>query len=117
MILPIQHSFRTEASNKMNLLNFSGNFLATLTATFLIFNGFMLVASFQSYVIIYYVFGGDQALGAEYAGWSGSLSAVSTFCVIFFVSWLSTRIGKRRAFFFSTGVSMLGYALKWFCVA
>jgi len=90
-------------------------FLKLCLATFLVFNGFMLVASFQSYVIIYYVFAGDQALGAEYAGWSGTVSAVATFCVIFFISWLSSKIGKRRAFFFSTGVSMVGYALKWFC--
>ncbi len=90
-------------------------FLKLCLATFLVFNGFMMVASFQSYVIIYYVFGGDQALGAEYAGWAGTASAVGTFVAIFLVSWLSTRIGKRRAFFFSTGLSMLGYALKWFC--
>ena len=31
------------------------------------------------------------------------------------VTWMATRIGKRRAFFVSTGVSMVGYALKWFC--
>jgi GPH family glycoside/pentoside/hexuronide:cation symporter len=90
-------------------------FLKLCLATFLVFNGFMMVASFQSYVIIYYVFSGDQSLGAEYAGWSGTASAISTFCVIFLISWLSTRIGKRRAFFVSTGISMLGYALKWFC--
>jgi GPH family glycoside/pentoside/hexuronide:cation symporter len=66
-------------------------------------------------VIIYYVFGGDQEQGALYAGWSGTVSAISTFCVIFFITWLATKIGKRRAFFFTTSVSMLGYALKWFC--
>ena len=75
----------------------------------------MMVASFQAYVIIYYVFAGDQSLGAEYAGWVGTVSAIATFCVIFFISWLSTKIGKRRAFFVSTGVSMVGYALKWVC--
>jgi GPH family glycoside/pentoside/hexuronide:cation symporter len=90
-------------------------FLKLCIATFLVFNGFMMVAAFQSYVIIYYVFGGDQALGAEYAGWAGMASAVGTFCVIFLASWLSTKIGKRRAFFFTTGVSILGYGLKWFC--
>ncbi|MFT5484373.1 MAG: GPH family glycoside/pentoside/hexuronide:cation symporter, partial [Halieaceae bacterium] len=90
-------------------------FLKLCAATFLVFNGFMLVASFQFYVIIYYVFGGDQGLGSEYAGWSGTLSAVSTFCVIFFITWLSTKVGKRRAFFVAIGVSMLGYALKWVC--
>lgn len=90
-------------------------FLKLCLATFLVFNGFIMVASFQSYVIIYYVFSGDQSLGAQYAGWSGTVSAIATFVVIFFISWLSTKIGKRRAFFFSTGVSILGYALKWFC--
>lgn len=90
-------------------------FLKLCAATFLVFNGFMMVASFQSYIIIYYVFAGDQALGAEYAGWSGTASAIGTFIVIFFISWLSTQIGKRRAFFVAISVSMVGYALKWFC--
>ena len=90
-------------------------FLKLCLATFMVFNGFMLVSSFQFYVIIYYVFGGDQSLGAEYAGWAGTLSAIATFCVIFLVSGLSTRYGKRRAFFITTGMSIVGYVLKWFC--
>ncbi len=90
-------------------------FLKLCVATFLVFNGFMLIASFQFYVIIYYVFGGDTALGAKYAGYSGTLGAVSTFVVIIITTWMATRIGKRHAFFVATGISMLGYALKWFC--
>jgi GPH family glycoside/pentoside/hexuronide:cation symporter len=74
----------------------------------------MLISSFQFYVIIYYVFRGDQARGAEYAGYAGTLGAISTFAVIFFITWLGTKIGKRRAFFVSTGISMLGYGMKWF---
>jgi GPH family glycoside/pentoside/hexuronide:cation symporter len=107
-----------------SILDFVNGFVTTLkfkpflklcAATFLVFNGFMLVSSFQFYVIIYYVFGGDKVLGAEYAGYAGTLGAASTFAVIFFVTWLGTRIGKRRAFFVSTGISMIGYALKWVC--
>jgi len=90
-------------------------FLKLCVATFLVFNGFMLISAFQSYVIIYYVFGGDTALGAKYAGYSGTIGAISTFVVIVFVTWLATKIGKRKAFFVATGVSMLGYALKWVC--
>ena len=90
-------------------------FLLLCAATFLVFNGFMLISSFQFYVIIYYVFGGNTELGAEYAGWSGTVGAVSSFMVIIFITWLSTKIGKRKAFFIAIGVSMLGYALKWFC--
>ena len=84
-------------------------------ATFLVFNGFIMISSFQSYVVIYYVFGGDQELGARYTGYAGTLGAISTFGVIAFITWLATRIGKQRAFFVSTGLSMVGYALKWVC--
>jgi len=90
-------------------------FLKLCAATFLVFNGFMLISSFQFYVIIYYVFGGDKVLGAEYVGYSGTISAVSTFAVIVLVTWLATKVGKRRAFFFATGVSIVGYGMKWFC--
>ncbi|MBA3852828.1 MAG: MFS transporter [Gemmatimonas sp.] len=90
-------------------------FLKLCGATFLVFNGFIMIASFQSYVIIYYVFGGDQEMGAKYAGYNGTLGAASTFIVITIVTWLATQVGKRKAFFFSTGMSILGYGLKWFC--
>ena len=109
---------------KKNMKEFLDGFMTTLkvapflklcAATFLVFNGFMLISSFQFYVIIYYVFGGDTELGAEYAGWSGTVGAVSTFVVIGLVTWMSTKFGKRRAFFIAIGISMVGYALKWFC--
>jgi len=120
---------RAEESNRRNplvdnMIKFFKGFVATFRfrpfvklciATFLVFNGFMLISSFQSYVIIYYVFGGDKVLGAEYVGWSGTMSAAATFAIIVFVTWLATKIGKRRAFFVSTGVSIVGYGLKWFC--
>jgi len=90
-------------------------FLQLCMATFLVFNGFMLVSAFSSYVIIYYVYGGDKDLGAALIGWNGTISAIGTFCVIPLVTWVSTRIGKRRAFHFAIGISIAGYALKFFC--
>jgi GPH family glycoside/pentoside/hexuronide:cation symporter len=90
-------------------------FLKLCLATFLVFNGFILIASFQPYVIIYYVFGGDQEAGSVFVGHSGLVQAITALVVIVFVTWLATKIGKRRAFYVSTGVSMVGYALKWFC--
>jgi GPH family glycoside/pentoside/hexuronide:cation symporter len=90
-------------------------FLKLCIATFLVFNGFIMIAAFQSYVIIYYVFGGDTNAGAEFVGHAGSLGAVSGFVVIFLITWLCPKFGKRRAFYVTTGLSMLGYALKWFC--
>jgi len=61
------------------------------------------------------VFGGDQALGAEYVGWAGTVSFIATSCAIFIVTKLSTLYGKRNAFFITIAISIFGYALKWVC--
>ena len=90
-------------------------FLKLCTSTFLVFNGFMAVSAFSSYVIIYYIFKGDQNAGATYMGLFGTVSSVATFCVIPLITWVSTKVGKRKAFLLSTTISIVGYALKWFC--
>ncbi|MDJ0758919.1 MAG: MFS transporter [Woeseiaceae bacterium] len=90
-------------------------FLKLCLATFLVFNGFILISSFQAYVIIYFVSGGDQEMGGLYVGLAGTVQTFSTFVVIGLVTWMSTRLGKRRTFIISTLVSMIGYLMKWFC--
>ena len=89
-------------------------FLKLCIATFFVFNGFIMIAAFQSYIIIYYVFNGDTIEGAKYAAYVGTAMTVSTFAVIAIVTWISTRVGKRRAFAVAMGVSILGYILKFF---
>ena len=94
-------------------------FVKLCAATFLIFNGFMLASAFSAYVIFFYVFGGSETLDAAYSsggtllGWFGSISSVCTFCVIFLVTWISTKIGKRKTFLIAISLSIIGYALKW----
>jgi GPH family glycoside/pentoside/hexuronide:cation symporter len=90
-------------------------FLKLCLATFLVFNGFQLIASFQSYVIIYYVTPDDHSTGASWVGWAGMAGAIAGLGVVAFVAWLGTKIGKRHAFFVAIGVSIVGYGLKWFC--
>ena len=93
----------------------SFDFLKLCGATFLVFNGFQLVAAFQAYVIIFYVFAGDQAAAGYWIGLVGTVSAVATFGVIALATVLGTRLGKRQAFYVCVGVSAVGYMLKWFC--
>lgn len=90
-------------------------FLKLCGATFLVFNGFQLIAAFQSYVVIYYVFAGDLGAAGYYIGLFGTIATISTFAVVAAATWLGTVIGKRHAFFVCIGISTLGYALKWFC--
>ena len=90
-------------------------FMKLCAATFLVFNGFMLIAAFQTYVIIYYVFGGDTEQGAVFAGHAGALGGFSTFFIIALITWLCPKYGKRRAFYVTTSISIIGYLLKWIC--
>ena len=93
----------------------TGPFLLLCVATFLIFNSFIMISQFQFWVFAYYISGGNIGDGAALAGVVGTLGIVAGFAVIVLVTWLGTRIGKKNAFFVSTGISMLGYLLKWFC--
>lgn len=90
------------------------DFLCLAGATFLVFNGFQLIASFQTYVMIFYLYGGDSEAAGPLIGWFGSLSSIATFAVIVLVTFLSPRIGKRNTFFVCIAVSTVGYASKWF---
>ncbi len=93
----------------------TGPFLVLCIATFLIFNSFIMISNFQFWVFAYYVAGGNVAEGAGLAGLVGTLGIFVTLLVIVIVTWLGTKIGKKNAFFVATGISMFGYALKWFC--
>ena len=88
-------------------------FVKICAATFLVFNGYQLGISFSLYVMIYYLFGGNDARAGELLGWFGTLTAAATLVVIPLTGWLATRIGKRKTFILTISVSLVGYALKW----
>lgn len=89
-------------------------FLRLCAATFLVFNGFQMVASFSYFIIVFYLFNGDYGLAGNWPAWFSTLSAVSTaFLIIPTITWMSNRWGKRNAFIIATIISILGYALKW----
>ena len=89
-------------------------FLRLCAATFLVFNGFQIVAQFAFFIIIYYMYNGDQQAAGQWPAWFGTISAVATaVLVIPVITYMSTRMGKRNAFILSTIISIVGYALKW----
>jgi GPH family glycoside/pentoside/hexuronide:cation symporter len=89
-------------------------FVRLCASTFLIFNGFQLVASFAFFIILYHMFGGSFGDAGNWPAWFGTISAVATaFLVIPIVSRMADRWGKRNAFIISTCISIIGYVLKW----
>jgi glycoside/pentoside/hexuronide:cation symporter, GPH family len=89
-------------------------FVKLCGATFLVFNGFQMVASFSYFIIVFYMFKGDYGLAGTWPAWFSTISAVTTaFLIIPVITWMANRWGKRNAFIISTAISMVGYALKW----
>jgi GPH family glycoside/pentoside/hexuronide:cation symporter len=89
-------------------------FLKLCGATFLVFNGFQIVASFSFFIILFYLFNGDYAAAGTWPAWFSTILAVITaFLVIPIVSWMANKYGKKNAFIISTFISIIGYILKW----
>ncbi len=88
-------------------------FVKLCGATFLVFNGFQLGMSFSIYVMIYYLFGGNDGDAGKLMGWFGMLTSIATLGVIPLTGWIATKIGKRKTFLITISISILGYAIKW----
>ncbi len=113
-------SFRTIFSNLKELLKgivlIAKNkpFARLCGATFLVFNGFQMVASFSFFIIVFYMFNGDYGLAGNWPAWFSTVTAITTaFLVIPIVSKIADIYGKKNAFIISTALSIIGYILKW----
>lgn len=113
-------SFKNIVSNLKelfrNIVKISKNkpFMRLCGATFLVFNGFQMVASFSFFIIVFYLFNGDYGAAGTWPAWFSTVSAFATaFLVIPIISYMSTKLGKRNAFIISTALSIIGYILKW----
>lgn len=109
----IARNFRSLLHN-MVLIFKNMTFVRLCAATFLVFNGFQMVASFSYFIIVFYLFKGDYGLAGTWPAWFSTVSAMCTaFLIIPVITWMANRWGKRRAFIYSTVLSIIGYALKW----
>ncbi|MEC8556612.1 MAG: MFS transporter [Planctomycetota bacterium] len=118
-----QQRSSTELSDMYKVMvEFFQNVFKTLTchpfvklclSTFLVFNGYQLGVSFSLYVMIYYIYGGQDGPAGELNGWWGSLTAICTIVVIPATALISRFIGKKKTFLVTISLSIVGYALKW----
>lgn len=92
----------------------NASFVRLCGATFLVFNGFQMVASFSYFIIVFYMFTGDYGAAGTWPAWFSTVSAFATaFVVIPVITWMANKWGKRNAFIISTVLSIIGYILKW----
>jgi glycoside/pentoside/hexuronide:cation symporter, GPH family len=99
-----------------NMKNMTKNnpFMRLCGATFLVFNGFQMVASFSYFIIVFYMYKGSYEMAGTVPAIFSILGAFATAVLIIpIVSWMANRYGKRNAFIISTFISIIGYILKW----
>ena len=100
--------------NNMKLISKNTPFVKLCMATFLVFNGFQMVASFSFFIIVYYLFNGSFENAGNWPAWFSTIGAITTaFFIIPIITWMSNKCGKRKAFIISTAISIIGYILKW----
>jgi glycoside/pentoside/hexuronide:cation symporter, GPH family len=98
----------------MGLIFKNKAFVKLCGATFLVFNGFQMVASFSYFIIVFYLFKGNYGDAGTWPAWFSTISALVTAVLIIpVITWMANKWGKRNAFLISTAISMVGYALKW----
>ena len=89
-------------------------FMKLCGATFLVFNGFQLVAAFGVFIIVFYMYSGSYEMAGTWPAWFNTINAMITaFIVIPIISKMSNRWGKKKAFIISTVLSIIGYTGKW----
>ncbi|WP_432670222.1 MFS transporter [Flavobacterium sp. SM2513] len=99
-----------------NIKNMTKNmpFMRLCGATFLVFNGFQMVASFSYFIIVFYMYNGSYEMAGTVPAIFTILGAFLTAVLIIpIVSWMANKYGKRNAFIISTIISIVGYILKW----
>lgn len=89
-------------------------FVKLCLATFLVFNGFQIVAEFGVFIINFYMFNGDWGASKWWIAIFPAVTACYTaFIAIPIINFMASKIGKKKAFIYSTAISIIGYLLKW----
>ncbi len=90
------------------------NFLVLAVATVLIFSSILLVDTLGFFLMVYNVFGGDEAIMSFFKGIGGTTFHVTGILCIPLMAAFAKKVGKRRAFEFCTGSIVIGGIIKLF---
>jgi GPH family glycoside/pentoside/hexuronide:cation symporter len=89
-------------------------FVKLCVATFLVFNGYQIVAEFGLFIIAFYLFSGDFGeAGLWMTLFPAVTAAFTAFIAIPIINLMANKWGKKNAFIYATAISIIGYVLKW----
>ncbi len=100
-------SFKVTTRNK--------TFVKLVLAFVLIIIGFQFVMGFSNFIMIYYVYLGDKDAASVLMGWNGTIWAVTGLVGVLPMTWISSKIGKKKTVMFSFSLLVIGQMLKIVC--
>ena len=90
-------------------------FLSLVVTIFTLAMGFNFVQLFNYYMIIFYLYGGDEIAAADLLAWNGLFWGVTGVLAAFPLNWLSRRYGKKSALLIAIGLMVGAQLAKLFC--
>jgi GPH family glycoside/pentoside/hexuronide:cation symporter len=92
-------------------------FMRLCGATFLVFNGFQMVASFSYFIIVFYMYKGSyEVVGTVPALFSIIGAVVTSVLVIPVVTFLANKFGKKCIHYFNCYLNnRIHVKMDWFC--
>ncbi|MBI9020987.1 MAG: MFS transporter [Verrucomicrobia bacterium] len=91
------------------------SFLLLLTMVVLVIVGFTMVGGFANYILIYFIYGGDKGAASYLMMINGWVWALTGIMGVFPMTWLSTRIGKRKTLQIFLLMMAIGNLIKIWC--
>lgn len=89
-------------------------FLLVIAACVSVIVGVLSIMQVGLYLNIFYVAAGDQKLASTVQGVAGSCYQITALLTVPVVSWLGTRLGKRRTLMAILSLGVLGSLSSWF---
>jgi GPH family glycoside/pentoside/hexuronide:cation symporter len=111
---------KTEHQEKVKLLRtckeafVNRPFMILVAITVLNFLAGVLASNIDAFVMVYYMAGGDIALGSIWKGLLSSGYAIVGFAFIPVITWLANKFGKSGCLYFVYGLTVFGGVMKWF---
>ncbi len=92
----------------------NGRFLVLALGILIFEIGLVVWIPLSSFVIFYYVFGGDIQTGALWGAMSATAFALLKWFSVGPIAWVGTKIGKHKAFAIGLFLTGVGFGLTWF---
>lgn len=77
--------------------------------------GIFSISSLPIYIVIYYIYGGDESAASVLSGWSGTVWQVGSLFFVPLIGLVATHFGKRHTLVLALFFALLGNVIKWWC--